>query len=274
MSLRRMLPFILINILVSATVVLAILWWWDGRKPENANTQAVAEEIALPAQDLAPSTPVGEVEESQTSTDPAAGSDDTPETHVVQAGDTLGLISVQYSVPIDDIMAANNIDDPNFLAVGQELIIPLDGLPVATPVPAGDEEGPAEDASAEDAAVDNAPLPTPLPTEPAGEGEAVIEIAGVSGVGSAQTETVEIVNSGSNAARLQGWELRSARGLAYTFGQITLFGDGAGIVVHTSAGTNNATDLYWGETSPLWQSGDTVTLVDANGVVQAEFQIP
>ena len=34
MSYRRMLPFLLINIIVSATVVLAILWWWDGRNEE------------------------------------------------------------------------------------------------------------------------------------------------------------------------------------------------------------------------------------------------
>ena len=35
MSFRRMLPFILVNILVSATVVLAILWWWEGRKEDT-----------------------------------------------------------------------------------------------------------------------------------------------------------------------------------------------------------------------------------------------
>ena len=31
MSFRRMAPFLLLNILVSAAVVLAILYWWDGR---------------------------------------------------------------------------------------------------------------------------------------------------------------------------------------------------------------------------------------------------
>ena len=35
MSFRRMLPFLLLNIFISAAVVLGILWWWDGRQEDT-----------------------------------------------------------------------------------------------------------------------------------------------------------------------------------------------------------------------------------------------
>lgn len=45
-------------------------------------------------------------------------------THVVQAGEGLVGIATQYGVTVDEIVAANNLVDPNTLRVGQELIIP------------------------------------------------------------------------------------------------------------------------------------------------------
>jgi micrococcal nuclease len=65
----------------------------------------------------------------------------TPIIHVVQAGETLGKIAQQYGVPLEAIVAANNIADPALIQVGQELIIPSAGatvtsLPKDTPVPA------------------------------------------------------------------------------------------------------------------------------------------
>lgn len=47
-----------------------------------------------------------------------------PLTYVVQAGDLLGTIAQQFGVSVDAIVEANNLDDPNLLFVGQELIIP------------------------------------------------------------------------------------------------------------------------------------------------------
>lgn len=44
--------------------------------------------------------------------------------HVVQPGETLLAIAVQYDTTTQAIMAANNLSDPNFLRVGQELVIP------------------------------------------------------------------------------------------------------------------------------------------------------
>ncbi len=45
--------------------------------------------------------------------------------HVVQRGETLYRISLQYSVSIDTIVAFNSIADPTNIQVGQRLLIPL-----------------------------------------------------------------------------------------------------------------------------------------------------
>lgn len=45
-------------------------------------------------------------------------------THVVQFGDTLAVIAAQYGVAVDTIVEANNMVNPNILAVGQSLTIP------------------------------------------------------------------------------------------------------------------------------------------------------
>ena len=255
MSFRRMLPLILINVVISAVVVLGILYWWDGRRPEERETTDVAAVnlTTLPATTAAvaalPGTETAEPEEG-------------PLVHVVQAGDTLGNISQFYEVPLDDIMAVNNLTDPNVLAVGQELVIPVGGLPTATSAPAPTE-----------AATAIAPV-APVATEPLVQGEAVIEILEVIGAGQLTEEAVQITNSGSSPVALRDWQLVDEDGHVYTFGQVTLFGDGAGVLVHTETGQDNSTDLYWGLEEPVWESGEVVTLLDAEGESQATLAVP
>ena len=49
--------------------------------------------------------------------------------YIVQAGDTLSTIAARFNVSINDLMSANNISNPNLLAVGQQLVIPgLEGV--------------------------------------------------------------------------------------------------------------------------------------------------
>ena len=68
----------------------------------------------------------------------------TPVIHVVQAGETLISISLQYGVSVEAIQAANGILNPQTLQIGQELIIPMGdevaegspGLLLPTPTPA------------------------------------------------------------------------------------------------------------------------------------------
>jgi len=58
----------------------------------------------------------------------AAQSEDGP-IYIVQPGDTLSLIASRFNVDLEDLMAANDISDPNLLSAGQELVIPgLEGI--------------------------------------------------------------------------------------------------------------------------------------------------
>lgn len=280
MSLRRMLPFILINIVVSATVVLLVLYWWDNRQPEpEATASVVAAETefetavpAVPGQDppddeAAEGAPADEAPSGEASADEGdVEEDDDPTIHIVQAGETLGRISEMYDVPMDDIVAANDIIDVNSLAVGQELMIPIGGLPSPTTTPTAEPTTEATE------------TPAPEPTEALDEGEAVVEITEVIGVGDLTAEAVRISNAGDRPLMLRGWELTDEDGHVYAFVDVTLYGGSeAGspsILVHTEAGQNGPSDLYWGLETEVWESGETVTLRDAEGTVQATYDIP
>jgi LasA protease len=50
---------------------------------------------------------------------------DAPQQYVVQSGDMLGAIAERYSVPLDEMIKANNLTDPDHLEVGQTLTIPV-----------------------------------------------------------------------------------------------------------------------------------------------------
>lgn len=255
MSVRRMLPFILINILVSAGVVLAILYWWDSRKP-------APEDSSVPLISASPLPAAATAAASVQSTD-TPEPEEGPPTHVVKAGDTLGSLSQFYDVTLEDLMEANDLTDPNLISVGQELIIPIGGIATATPA----IESPPGEGAAE--------LPTPIATdEPSNEGEVVVEITAVTGVGELGDEAVQISNLGGRQIALLDWTLADADGHLYTFAQVTLFGDGAAIQVHTASGTNGPADLHWGLETPIWEPGERVTLLDPEGGIAATFDIP
>jgi hypothetical protein len=267
LPLRRLLPFILLNIVVSAVVVMALLLWWDSRNGDAAEAAVIptlpAEATAvgvLPPAGTAESLPA---EESQQETAPDSGSE--PVVHTVQAGDTLGRISEFYEVDMADIIAANSLTNPDVLSVGQELVIPVGGLDVLaqTQTP----ESAAEELLA-------GTVPTPIAVETVEEGDALLEISDVLGVGSLDEEAVEIVNTGTTQQTMQGWQLADQDGNLFTFGQVTVFGEGAGILLHTRAGDSSATDLYWGLEESAWEPGELVTLTDAENQVVATFTVP
>ncbi len=265
MSYRRMLPFIFLNIIVSAAVVLAILWWWDGRQEEATASITAAQEIGqvnLPQNEspTAESAPT-ELPAREINTVPDEGG---PEVHIVAAGETLGQISSRYDVSMEEIMDANGMSNANFLFVGQELVIPMAGVPAEVIEDTGEADNSEE---AED-------VPAPIATAPSVDGEARIEITEVVGPGQLPLEAVQVVNNGSKEANLAEWKLADQFGNYYEFSAITLFGDGAGIMIHTASGRDSATDLYWGAEESLWNSGDMVVLYDAEGTVVAEYQIP
>lgn len=60
--------------------------------------------------------------------------------YIVQPGDTLFLIAQKFGVSVADIVAANNIKNPNRLDVGQQLVIPV---PAQQPTLQRGSRGPA-----------------------------------------------------------------------------------------------------------------------------------
>lgn len=63
----------------------------------------------------------------------------TPFLYQIQSGDTLLVVAKRYNITLDDLLASNPEIDPNFLIVGDEIIIPtgeesLAAFPSPTPV--------------------------------------------------------------------------------------------------------------------------------------------
>ena len=253
MSARKMIPFLLLNIVVSAVVVLAILYWWDNRDDSAATAVSVPTTITPAALQ---NTAVAQPLIAPTNTpEPDSG----PPIHIVQAGDTLGTISQLYDVTVEEIMAENGLTDPNIISVGQQLVIPVGG--VSTPVP-------------EDTAVpEEAVVPSPIATEAVGSGEAVGEITAVIGPGQVVDEAVLLTNSGEDRIALQNWLLVDEDGHEYKFGQVTLFA-GSDLRINTTSGVNGPTALFWGLNEAIWTSGETVTLRDSTGATRVTFEVP
>jgi murein DD-endopeptidase MepM/ murein hydrolase activator NlpD len=60
---------------------------------------------------------------------PVQAQDVTGPIYIVQPGDSLSAIAARFNVSLNELMAANNIENPNQLAAGQQLVIPgLEGV--------------------------------------------------------------------------------------------------------------------------------------------------
>lgn len=58
-----------------------------------------------------------------------------PISHIVQSGETLGMIADAYEVDLLLLMAFNGLDDANIIGVGDEILIPPPGTGMPTPTP-------------------------------------------------------------------------------------------------------------------------------------------
>jgi LysM repeat protein len=240
-------------------VVLAILYFWENRRGATVPLVA-ATAVAQPENNITTAVDIGVL---STETPEPVVEAEGPPIHVVNSGETLATIAQIYDVPMADIIEANAIANPNVLAGGQQLIIPVGGLATATAPPP-----PEATASV---------LPSPIATAAVTLTQAakdVVSITAVVSPGQLETEAVQIVNSGSNPIALVDWKMVDLQGHIYTFAQVTLFGDGGGILIHTTTGRNGATDLYWGLSEAVWEAGELVTLLDAEDNIIATFTIP
>jgi LysM repeat protein len=267
---REMLTLIGINAALSLLISLTVVVVWDALVRAPAATPAPVVAVTdtptpMPARPMATFTPgPGE-----------------PTVYRVQPGDSLLTIAVRFDVTVEDIMAANGLTNPDFIQVGQELLIPVGGLPAPTPTatpvmtaveppPPTDTPGPTTLPQPPTETPTDTPTPLPI-TPPATEPEVIVRE--ILGAGVLAEEAAFVFNSG-RAVRLEGWTLSDAQGNVYTFPNLFL-GTGGGVRVHTGSGSNSATDLYWGLDAPVWgEPGDVATLRDESGLVIGAFALP
>jgi len=271
---KRLLYYLMINVLVSACTVLVVLTIWNRTHPrvseESGKAAETPQAVSLAgtltpsgtsgeAGILLPTAPIG----STATSSPATATSPAVQEYHVQSGDTLADIADRFGVSIEELVVLNNLADPNRLDVGQVLLIPSasSGSPTSpTRVPLLGE------------ATETVP-PSPTATLPAVIGQPQVVIENVIGAGDLTTERVLLKCIGSGEISLAGWQLMEEDGQVYTFPQFTLF-EGGAVNLHTKAGQSTVVDLYWGLGAPVWKSGETVILLDAQGNVHATYRVP
>jgi len=242
-SWRQFLPYLALNVVVSAITMLIILAIWQGVSGGRAQASTPTPDVLARIESLLPTATV---------TVPPSP---TPFTYAVRAGDTLSSISRGFGISLVDLMAANGLRDADRLAVGQVLVIPVVG------------DGPGEP-SATPRPVSQSSTATPLP---AGEATGVI-IHGVDDIGDIEKESIRLLNEGGEI-NLAGWMMDDGGSNLYVFPYLRFRNVGM-IVIHSRAGDDTAIDLYWGLDEPVWAPGGVITLRDPEGAVRSTFQIP
>lgn len=131
------------------------------------------------------------------------------------------------------------------------------------------------------------PLPAPTqPTEPASSGvptatlpvlptpdSVTLSIQSVVGAGDIDLEYVEILNPSESPVNLTNWQLLASNGERFTFPTLILNTDGR-IRIFSKAGQNTVLELYWQKERPVWRSGETVQLLNADGLLITNYAIP
>ena len=250
MNFKRLLFYLIINIVVSSVTILLVLNIWD-RSHRSETTEL--ESISMLPTVIASAIP------------PTATPTPRPSLAVrpyeVGPGETLSEIAVVFGVSIDQLLEINNLDNPDELRAGMTLQIPVQGSIAQENNSAG--QG--------DSQVESEPLPTATP--PAQPENNIIKILTIVGVNDLATEHLQIQSLSPEALSLEGWRMETNDGQVYYFPKITLFEHGA-VDLYTRAGINSVVALYWGRSTPIFQSGDQAVIYDAEENVQAVYSIP
>lgn len=115
-----------------------------------------------------------------------------------------------------------------------------------------------------------------------GDQELLIVIGEVGGVGNLSTEYIRLERPNSDpgdTVSLQGWRLVDEGSHDYVILEqsglpsLELHGQGA-VNIYSKEGSSNPIELYLGLTEPIWEPGETVSLIDPDGDVHDTYQIP
>lgn len=209
--------------------------------------------------------------------------------HTVVEGDTPFGIAEQYGVDGNELMAVNELDETtaSFMQIGDVLIVPLEGCSLtASALQALDAGGSTEEvdvSAVTEEATDElvatlpptsavTPTRTPTATLPPTATNAQVEIVRVLSPGDINAEGVDIRNNGA-VVDLTGWELANSTGETYAFPQQRVFTGGV-LTIYTRVGTDTPSAKFWGLDTAVWESGETLTLTDADGRVQSTYRVP
>ena len=258
---------IAVNVVLSAAVVVAVLLA-SGRLPSrSSSTETVIPQA--PTSGLALATPSST---SDREADTQAIGQETPSApapfvHTVEQGDTLSAIAETYGTSVGEIVALNQLTNPNLLRLGQELLIPAGSEHSPTGTPPSDI--PTEASVETEPPPEAADIAVPTPTS---SGPPLIEIAQVLGSAILGEEMVVIRNRGG-AASLENWTLSDGTGSSFVFPAVRLY-PSSELRLHSRTGTNRPSDLYWGLVEAAWQGGALVTMRDAEGEVVDTYIVP
>jgi len=241
----QVVALLIVNALVSLIISLTVVLAFERYRAANVDASNDTSEHVVMAQ--APT----EVPPSPT---PTSSSSEPVATYVVKKGDSLSGIAYKLGISMRALMEANDIDDADYIKVGQTLVVPGDlQMPVATETR------------------ERVPTLPPILT-PEGSDVPVVITAIVSGR-ELSDEQVTIVNRGTKGVALEGWVLEDGDGHVYTFPDLFLWRNGT-VFVHTGMGTDSVTDLYWGLTESVWdKEGEVAVLRDAKGDVVCELAV-
>jgi hypothetical protein len=83
---------------------------------------------------------------------------------------------------------------------------------------------------------------------------------------SLRAEWISLVNTGSRTVNLNGYTIRDKAQHVYTFGNVSIAGNGGRIWVHTGSAADTTHHRYWGSGAYIWNNdGDTAYLRNASG---------
>lgn len=250
MNFKRLLFYLVINVVVSSVTILLVLNIWDrSHRSETAELESVS---------LLPTVIASAVPPTST---PTPGPSLTVRPYEVGPGETLSEIALVFGVSVDQLLEINDLDNPDDLRIGMTLQIPVQGSIAQENNPAGQDDAPA----------DSEPMPTATP--PPQPESNIIKIITIVGVDDLASEHLQIQSLSPEALSLEGWRLETNDGQVYYFPKITLFEHGA-VDLYTRAGINSVVALYWGRSTSIFQSGDRAVIYDAEGNVQAVYSIP
>lgn len=100
----------------------------------------------------------------------------------------------------------------------------------------------------------------------------VIQIANVFAAGDLQNELLVIERIGVGDLNLISWKIIDQNNNTFVFPEIELVK--GQISVYSRSGTNTVNTLFWGSEEPIWDAGETVTVLDSAGNERAVFEIP